>query len=83
VTETLEVVPRRWKVIQTVRERFSCRQCETITQPRAAFPVTPRGFDPQAWLADVLARSADTPQTKLAALPPWNWRGGSARQEAA
>ena len=28
VTETLEVVPRRWKVIQTVRERFSCRQCE-------------------------------------------------------
>ena len=25
VTETLEVVPRRWKVIQTVREKFSCR----------------------------------------------------------
>ena len=33
VTETLEVVPRRWKVIQTVRERFSCRQCEAIAQP--------------------------------------------------
>jgi transposase len=27
VTETLEVIPRQWKVIQTVRERFSCRQC--------------------------------------------------------
>jgi hypothetical protein len=29
--------------------------------------------DPQAWLADVLARIADTPQTKLADLLPWNW----------
>src|SRR5215212_1838251 len=28
VTETLEVIPRPWKVIQTVRERFSCRGCE-------------------------------------------------------
>ena len=44
VTETLEVIPRRWKVIQTVRERFSCRDCETITQPPAPFHVTPRGF---------------------------------------
>ena len=35
VTETLEVVPRSWKVVQTVRERFSCRSCETITQPPA------------------------------------------------
>ncbi len=25
VTETLEVIPRQWKVIQTVREKFSCR----------------------------------------------------------
>ena len=30
ITETLEVVPRQWKVIQTVREKFSCRACETI-----------------------------------------------------
>jgi len=37
VTETLEVVPRQWKVIQTVRERFSCRQCVAITQPPAPF----------------------------------------------
>ena len=28
ITETLEVVPRQWKVIQTVRERFSCREFE-------------------------------------------------------
>jgi hypothetical protein len=31
------------------------------------------GVDPQAWLADVLARIADTPQSRLADLPPWNW----------
>ena len=30
--------------------------------------------DPQAWLADVLARIADLPQTRLAELLPWNWR---------
>jgi hypothetical protein len=30
--------------IQTVREKFSCRQCEKITQPPAAFRVTARGF---------------------------------------
>src|SRR6478735_7904575 len=30
ITETLEVIPRQWKVIQTVREKFSCRDCETI-----------------------------------------------------
>ena len=28
VTETLEVIPRQYKVIQTVRERFACRACE-------------------------------------------------------
>jgi hypothetical protein len=31
VTETLEVVPRQWRVIQTVREKFSCRSCEKRT----------------------------------------------------
>src|SRR3984957_8173253 len=44
ITETLEVIPRRWKVIQTVREKFSCRNCERIAQPPAPFHVTPRGF---------------------------------------
>lgn len=43
ITETLEVVPRRWKVIQTVREKFSCRSCETITQPPAPFHPIARG----------------------------------------
>jgi transposase len=54
VTETLEVVPRSWKVIQTVRERFSCRACEAITQPPAPFHVTPRGFVGPNLLATIL-----------------------------
>ena len=32
------------------------------------------GIDPQAWLADVLARTADIPQNRLIELLPWNWR---------
>jgi transposase len=54
VTETLEVVPRQWKVIQTVREKFSCRECERITQPPAPFHVIPRGFAGPSLLAMIL-----------------------------
>jgi transposase len=31
-------------------------------------------IDPQAWLADVLARIADHPVSRLDELLPWNWR---------
>src|SRR6267143_6134115 len=31
-------------------------------------------IDPQAWLADVLARIADHPANRLDELLPWNWR---------
>ncbi len=44
ITETLEVVPRQWKVIQTVREKFTCRSCEKISQPPAPFHAIPRGW---------------------------------------
>lgn len=54
VTETLEVIPRGWKVIQTVREKFTCRECEKITQPLAPFHVTPRGFAGPNLLAMIL-----------------------------
>jgi transposase len=54
VTETLEVIPRQWKVIQTVREKFSCRDCEKITQPPAPFHVVPRGWAGPSFLAMVL-----------------------------
>ncbi len=35
VTETLELIPRQWKVIAHVHEKFSCRACEAITQAPA------------------------------------------------
>lgn len=44
ITETLEKVPARHKVIQTVREKISCRRCEKVSQPPAPFHVTPRGM---------------------------------------
>ena len=39
--------------------------------------------DPQAWLADVLDRIADLPQTRLHELLPWNWKGERQRNLAA
>ncbi|MBA1344144.1 IS66 family transposase [Rhizobium sp. WYCCWR 11146] len=54
ISETLEVIPRQWKVIQTVREKFTCRACEKITQPPAPFHVTPRGFAGPNLLAMIL-----------------------------
>jgi len=40
--------------------------------------------DPQAWLADVLARIAEHPARKLDELLPWNWRSRSMpRRQAA
>jgi hypothetical protein len=40
-------------------------------------------LDPQAWLADVLARIADHKIADLAALLPWNWRRPTSVDRAA
>ena len=54
ITETLEVIPRQWKVIQTVREKFTCRACEKITQPPAPFHPIPRGWAGPSLLAMIV-----------------------------
>jgi transposase len=54
IVETLEVVPRQWKVIQTVREKFTCRSCEKITQPPAPFHVIARARAGASLLAMIL-----------------------------
>jgi len=54
VTETLESIPRQWKVIQTVREKFTCRECEKITQPPAPFHVIARGWAGPSLIAMIL-----------------------------
>jgi len=51
ITETLEVVPRQGKVIQTVREKFTCRTCEKVSQPPAPFHPIPRGWAGPSLLA--------------------------------
>jgi transposase len=54
VTESLELVPRQWKVIQHVREKYSCRSCEQITQPPAPSHPIARGRAGPGLLAHVL-----------------------------
>jgi transposase len=54
ITETLEVVPRQWKVIQHVREKFTCRDCEKISQAPAPFHVLARGWAGPSLLAMIL-----------------------------
>jgi len=56
---------------------------------RAAFMATLimtaklNNIDPQVWLADALARIADTPITRLEQLLPWNWTSTAAVAQAA
>jgi len=54
VSKTLECEPRRWKIIEHVREKFSCRDCEAITEPPAPSHPIPRGFAGPSLLAMVL-----------------------------
>jgi len=54
ITETLERVPAQWKVVQTVREKWTCRTCEAITQPPAPSHPIARGRAGPQLLADVL-----------------------------
>ncbi len=54
VTKTLECEPRRWKIIEHVREKFSCRDCDGVTEPPAPSHPIPRGFAGPSLLAMVL-----------------------------
>jgi transposase len=54
VTETLERIPASWRVIQHVRERFSCRACETIAQEPAPFHPISRGRAGPELLAELV-----------------------------
>ena len=50
VTETLECEPRRWKVVEHVREKVSCRSCEAISQPPApSHPIARGRAGPTCW----------------------------------
>ena len=44
VTRTMEAEPRRWKVVETVREKFTCRDCEKISQGAGPVSSDPAGL---------------------------------------
>ena len=54
ISKTLECEPRRWKIIERVREKFSCRDCEGVTEAPAPSHPIPRGFAGPSLLAMVL-----------------------------
>ena len=54
MTENLELGPRQWKVTQHVREKYSCRRCEQITQPPAPSHPIARGRAGPGLLAHLL-----------------------------
>ena len=58
-------------------DRAACMYCLIATAKM-------NDIDPQAWLADVLARMPNLPVSRLPELLPWNWATGQdARQKAA
>ncbi len=60
VSETLEYVPMRFKVIRTVRPKLSCRRCDRIVQQPAPHRPIPRGLAGPGLLAHVMvAKYAD------------------------
>ena len=82
VTETLEVIPRQWKIVQTVREKFSCRACEAITQPPAPFMSfraagRARAFSPCCCLRSMVSTSRSTARPNV--LPARAFRSASRR----
>jgi transposase len=59
VTETLDYVPGRFKVIQHVREAFSCRACETVVQAPAPYHPISRGRAGAGLLAHIVVSKFD------------------------
>jgi transposase len=59
VTETLDYVPGRFKVVQHVREAFSCRACDTVVQAPAPFHAIARGRAGPGLLAHIMVAKFD------------------------
>jgi transposase len=73
VTRTLASQPRQCKMIETVREKFTCRDCEKFTQAPAPLHVVPRGWAGPGVLAMIMFENAGHPAHRLDELLPWNW----------
>ena len=53
-TETLEIIPISWKVVSHIREKFSCRRCEKITETLSPSHPIARGRAGPQLLAHIL-----------------------------
>jgi len=64
--------------------RFRSRRPASRSHVQLIVTAKMNDVDPQAWLADVLARIAEHSVQKLDELLPWNWRplNTQARQAA-
>ena len=54
VSRSLECEPRRWKIVEHVREKMTCRDCDGVTETPAPSHPIPRGFAGPNLLASVL-----------------------------
>ena len=54
ITEVLDYIPGRFRVIRHVRPKYACRHCDAITQAPAPALPTPRGCAAPGMLAHVL-----------------------------
>lgn len=59
VTETLDYVPGRFKVVRHVREAFSCRICDTVVQTPAPHHPIARGRAGAGLLAHIVVSKFD------------------------
>lgn len=59
VTETLEHVPARFKVVRHVREKLSCRACDTVVQAPAPDHAISRGRAGPGLLAHIVVAKYD------------------------
>lgn len=57
--EMLDVAPVQWRIIRTVRPKYSCRSCETIVQAPAPVKAIARGRASFATLAHVVVGKFD------------------------
>jgi transposase len=59
VTETLNYVPGRFKVIRHRREKLACRACDTVVQPPAPYHPIARGRAGAGLLAHIVVSKYD------------------------
>lgn len=59
VTETLDYIPGRFKVVRHVREAFSCRACESVVQAPAPHHTIARGRAGPGLLAHIVVAKFD------------------------